>query len=141
MKRILKIIKYLGIILLVLFLIFTFGGLIIKNKGQNDINKEALLNEGGKLALDQNDRKIEYFTYGSTDTNAIVVINIHGSGLDGTFEKLVHQNSCNELNVKGISISFFFLNVIKAKDRDWNLFISGAAAGISFISMLENKFW
>ena len=40
-----------------------------------------------------------------------------------------------------ISISFFFLNVIKAKDRDWNLFISGAAAGISFISMLENKFW
>jgi len=105
MKRILKIIKYLGIILLVLFLIFTIGGLIIKNKGQNAINREALLNEGGKLALDQNGRKIEYFTYGSTDTNAPVVINIHGSGLDATFEKLVHQNSCNELNVKGISIS------------------------------------
>ena len=40
-----------------------------------------------------------------------------------------------------ISISFFFLNIIKTKDRDWNLFVSGAAAGISFISMLENKFW
>ena len=40
-----------------------------------------------------------------------------------------------------ILISFFFLNVIKVKDRDWNLFVSGAAAGISFISMLENKFW
>jgi hypothetical protein len=40
-----------------------------------------------------------------------------------------------------ISISFFILNVIKAKDRDWNLFVSGAAAGVSFVSMLENKFW
>lgn len=105
MKRILKIIKYLAIGILVLFLFFTIGGLIIKSKGQNDINREALLNEGGKLALDQNGRKIEYFTYGSTDTNALVIINIHGSGLDGTFEKLVHQKSCKELNVRGISIS------------------------------------
>ena len=105
MKRILKIIKYLAIGLLMLSLVFTIGGLIIKNKGQNDIDRKALLNEGGKLALDQNGRKIEYFTYGSKDTNALVIINIHGSGLDATFEKLVHQNSCNELNVKGISIS------------------------------------
>ena len=88
-----------------LLLIFTIGGLIIKNKGQREINREILLGEGGKLALDQNNRKIEYFTYGSSDTNALVVINIHGSGLDGTFEKLVHQKSCDELNVKGISIS------------------------------------
>ena len=105
MKRILKIIKYLAIGILVLFLFFTIGGLIIKNKGQNDINREALLKEGGKLALDQNGRKIEYFTYGSSDTNAPVIINIHGSGLDGTFEKFVHQKSCEELNVRGISIS------------------------------------
>ena len=105
MKRILKLIKYIAVGLLVLFLIFTIGGLIIKNKGQKDINRDTLLSEGAKLALDQNGRKIEYFTYGSSDTNALVVINIHGSGLDGTFEKLVHQKSCKELNVRGISIS------------------------------------
>lgn len=40
-----------------------------------------------------------------------------------------------------VSISFLFLNVIGVKHREWNLFISGAAAGISLISILENKFW
>ncbi|MEM9077316.1 MAG: HupE/UreJ family protein [Bacteroidota bacterium] len=40
-----------------------------------------------------------------------------------------------------VGIAFLFLNVIKAKHRDWNVFISGAAAGLSFLSMLENKFW
>jgi len=40
-----------------------------------------------------------------------------------------------------VSVSFLFLNVIKAKHREWNLFISGAAAGLSLLSMLENKFW
>lgn len=40
-----------------------------------------------------------------------------------------------------VGISFLFLNVIKVKHREWNLFISGAAAGLSLISMFENKFW
>lgn len=40
-----------------------------------------------------------------------------------------------------VGIAFLFLNVIKVKPRDWTVFISGAAAGISLISMLENKFW
>ncbi|MEM8938687.1 MAG: HupE/UreJ family protein [Bacteroidota bacterium] len=40
-----------------------------------------------------------------------------------------------------ISIAFFFLNVIRIKHREWNVFISGAAVGMSLISMLENKFW
>lgn len=40
-----------------------------------------------------------------------------------------------------VSIAFLFLNVIGVKHRKWNLVISGAAAGISLISMLENKFW
>ena len=40
-----------------------------------------------------------------------------------------------------VGIAFLFLNVIKIKHREWNLFISGAAAGLSLISMLENKFW
>ncbi|MEM6865393.1 MAG: HupE/UreJ family protein [Bacteroidota bacterium] len=40
-----------------------------------------------------------------------------------------------------IGISFLFLNVFKVKHREWNVFISGAAAGMSLISMFENKFW
>ena len=40
-----------------------------------------------------------------------------------------------------VGIAFLFLNIIGVKHREWNIFISGAAAGISLISMLENKFW
>ncbi|MEM6525449.1 MAG: HupE/UreJ family protein [Bacteroidota bacterium] len=40
-----------------------------------------------------------------------------------------------------ILISFIFLNVVKVKHREWNVFVSGAAAGMSLISMLDNKFW
>ena len=40
-----------------------------------------------------------------------------------------------------VGIAFLFLNVIGVKHREWNVFISGAAAGISLISMLDNKFW
>ncbi|MEM8510582.1 MAG: HupE/UreJ family protein [Bacteroidota bacterium] len=40
-----------------------------------------------------------------------------------------------------IVVSFLFLNVVKVKHREWNVFISGAAAGMSLISMLENKLW
>ncbi|MFP2995233.1 HupE/UreJ family protein [Spongiivirga sp. MCCC 1A20706] len=40
-----------------------------------------------------------------------------------------------------VGIAFLFLNILKVKHREWNLFISGAAAGMSLISMLENSFW
>jgi len=40
-----------------------------------------------------------------------------------------------------VGISFLFLNIIKIKHREWNLFISGAAAGMSLLSMIDNKFW
>ncbi|MEM9001283.1 MAG: HupE/UreJ family protein [Bacteroidota bacterium] len=40
-----------------------------------------------------------------------------------------------------VGIAFLFLNVIRVRHREWNVFISGAAAGISLISILENKFW
>jgi len=40
-----------------------------------------------------------------------------------------------------VSIAFLFLNILKVKHREWNVFISGAAAGMSLISMLENGFW
>ncbi|MEO1012029.1 MAG: HupE/UreJ family protein [Bacteroidota bacterium] len=37
-----------------------------------------------------------------------------------------------------VGIAFVFLNIVKVRHREWNLFISGAAAGMSLISMLEN---
>ncbi|MEM9857481.1 MAG: HupE/UreJ family protein [Bacteroidota bacterium] len=40
-----------------------------------------------------------------------------------------------------VSVAFLFLNIIGIRHREWNVFISGAAAGMSLISMLENKFW
>lgn len=38
-------------------------------------------------------------------------------------------------------INYFMLNTLKVKQREWNLFISGAAAGIAFIMMIERIFW
>ncbi len=40
-----------------------------------------------------------------------------------------------------VGIAFIFLNIIGVKHREWNIFISGVAAGMSLISMFENKFW
>lgn len=40
-----------------------------------------------------------------------------------------------------VGVAFLVLNILKVKHREWNLFISGAAAGMSLISMLENSFW
>ena len=40
-----------------------------------------------------------------------------------------------------VGIAFVFLNIVKVKHREWNIFISGAAAGLSLLSMVENGFW
>ena len=40
-----------------------------------------------------------------------------------------------------VSVAFLFLNILRVKHREWNVFISGAAAGMSLISMLDNTFW
>ena len=40
-----------------------------------------------------------------------------------------------------LSIAFFFMRVLKVQYRDWNLFVSGAAAGMSLMLMAETKFW
>lgn len=36
-----------------------------------------------------------------------------------------------------VGMAFLFLNVLKVKHREWNLFISGAAAGMSLISLAQ----
>ncbi|MDN5216652.1 HupE/UreJ family protein [Fulvivirgaceae bacterium BMA12] len=38
-------------------------------------------------------------------------------------------------------LAYLALTLLKFKPREWNLFISGAAAGMSLLSMIENKFW
>lgn len=105
MKILMKILKYLVIGLVSIILLFTIGGLIVKNQGQSEIDEASVIRDGAKLATDKNGRKIEYFLYGNSNVNAPVIINMHGSGLDGTFEKAVHKSACEDLGVRGISIS------------------------------------
>lgn len=40
-----------------------------------------------------------------------------------------------------LAINYFMLNTLKVKQREWNLFVSGAAAGIAFMMMIERVFW
>ena len=45
------------------------------------------------------------------------------------------------LSIITFGIAYLFLNVLGAKHREWNLFVSGAAAGMSLILMSEARFW
>ena len=40
-----------------------------------------------------------------------------------------------------LSIAFFVMRFLNVQHRDWNLFVSGAAAGMSLMLMVETKFW
>ena len=82
---------------------------------------------------------------------------IHGMDFSNYFKALIMDSSSIIVPLMGfnlgieigqlmivfiiVSLAFIFLNVIGIKHREWNLFISGAAAGVSLISMLENKIW
>lgn len=39
------------------------------------------------------------------------------------------------------AVAYVVLNIFKAQHREWNLFVSGAAAGISLILMRQAVFW
>ena len=105
MKILIKILKFIFIGIAAIYVTFIIGGLIVKSQGQSEINQDSIIRDNAKIATDKNGRKIEYFLYGSTEKNAPVIINMHGSALDGTFEKAVHQKTCEELGVRGIAIS------------------------------------
>ena len=105
MRKLFLGIKYFFFFLLGFYLLFIIGGLVIKNQGQSAIDKTSIQRDEAKIAKDRNGRKIEYFLYGSAATNTPVIINMHGSGLDGTFEKATYQSSCEQLGVRGIAIS------------------------------------
>jgi len=82
---------------------------------------------------------------------------IHGMGFSNYFKALLADSSSIAIPLLGfnigielgqilvvffiVSIGYVFLNKFGVKDRDWNVFISGAAAGMSLIFILENKIW
>ncbi|MEM1262954.1 MAG: HupE/UreJ family protein [Pseudomonadota bacterium] len=82
---------------------------------------------------------------------------IHGMGFSNYFRALLMGDSSiavplfafnvgielGQLMVVGVIVAtaFVFLNIIGVKQRDWNVFISGGAAGIAVMLMAETKFW
>ncbi|MEO1232480.1 MAG: HupE/UreJ family protein [Myxococcota bacterium] len=40
-----------------------------------------------------------------------------------------------------VGLATVFMGVFRVKHRDWNLFVSGAAFGLSAMMMIENRFW
>ena len=82
---------------------------------------------------------------------------IHGMGFSNYFRALLMNDSSIVVPLLGfnigielgqllvvaviVGIAYLFLNIIGVRHRDWNVFISGAAAGMSLILMAENRFW
>ena len=82
---------------------------------------------------------------------------IHGMGFSNYFKALLMDASTVTVPLLGfnigielgqlivvfaiVGIAYIFLNLLNVKHRDWNVFVSGAAAGISILFMIENKFW
>lgn len=79
MKVVIKILKFVFVGIVVIYLTFIIGGLIVKSQGQSEINQASEIRDNAKIATDKNGRKIEYFIYGSANKNAPVIINMHGS--------------------------------------------------------------
>ncbi|MEE9371953.1 MAG: HupE/UreJ family protein [Saprospiraceae bacterium] len=40
-----------------------------------------------------------------------------------------------------MTAAYVFMNLLKVRQREWIIFVSGAAAGISYILLVEAKFW
>ena len=82
---------------------------------------------------------------------------IHGMGFSNFFKALLMGQQdillplfgfnlgleLGQLLVVGVivGIAYLLLNVVGVKHRDWNVFVSGAAAGIAVLLMTETKFW
>ncbi|MEP0176935.1 MAG: HupE/UreJ family protein [Paraglaciecola sp.] len=82
---------------------------------------------------------------------------IHGMGFSNFFKALLMGDDSILMPLLGfniglelgqlmivaviIGLAYVFLNIIKVKYRDWNVFISGAAAGLAIYLMFETKFW
>ncbi len=82
---------------------------------------------------------------------------IHGLGFSNFFKSLMGKDEniigplfafnigveLGQLVIVGLTmlVGYIIVNVVGAKHREWNLFVSGAAAGIAIILMMSAKFW
>jgi hypothetical protein len=90
-------------------------------------------------------------------TTALFFGLIHGLGFSNFFQSLLGREANITLPLFAFNVglelgqliivmvilgfNYLFLNVLSVKQREWNLFISGAAAGIALTMMLERMFW
>ena len=105
--------------------------------GTNPVHNKAKMNKNYVMAL--------FFGF------------VHGMGFSNYFKALLMDSSSILMPLFGfnigieigqilvvfliVSLGYFFLNKCNVKHRDWNVFISGVAAGISLIFIMENKIW
>lgn len=98
---------FLGLlaVVVIVYLALVLIGRNIIRKGQKPFDAAAVEADGGKFVVNSEGRHIEYFVYGSGDSTAPVVVNIHGSGPEAGSERELNAPICEALNVRGISIS------------------------------------
>jgi len=99
------------------------------------------------------DKKSLYIKY----SFAIVFGLIHGMGFSNYFSMLISKRQSivellfpfnvgielGQLLIVGLSMgaAFLAMTIFKIKQREWNLFISGAVAGMALLLMAQTKFW
>ena len=82
---------------------------------------------------------------------------IHGMGFSNYFRALLMGDDSIAIALLGFNLGielgqllvvlvivaagYLFLNVLGVKHREWNVFVSGAAFGLSLVLMFENRFW
>ncbi len=93
-----------GFLALTFVIVWWVGRRMVRN-GQRAFDADAVAADGGKFATADSGRKVEYFTYGSTDEHAPVVVNMHGSGPEAKSECALWAPVCEQLGVRGIAIS------------------------------------
>ncbi|MFT4758887.1 MAG: hypothetical protein ACI9XO_000220 [Paraglaciecola sp.] len=137
------------------FDILTFPSQVIEFLIPVTIFITAIYNVLSKRKLDNNVTKWVNLNY----LLALVFGFIHGMGFSNYFKSTQFPGQVNEVVSQlfafnlGVEIgqlliitfilatSFIAFNILKIKQREWNLFISGAAAGVAIILMMETKFW
>lgn len=88
---------------------------------------------------------------------AIVFGLIHGMGFSNYFSMLISKKQrvvellfpfnigieLGQILIVGfcMAAAFLAMGVFKVRQREWNLFISGAVAGMALLLMMETKFW
>ena len=130
---------------------FSIPSRIIKFLIPTTIFITALHNVASKHTTEQNSRM------GRNYVMALFFGFIHGMDFSNYFKALLFGDSSVAVPLLGfnigielgqllvvfviVGIAFLVLHLVGVKHREWNLFISGAAAGMSLLSMFENKFW